>query len=206
MRTWLCLIVTIEIWNRNEVLSLLTNRSVTTISRYSLSCNDANSTILRAPLLLVASTSKSSGIDEEFLAFPNREYDGPGVVKECMNALLTNSEPFSNAGLEVCFNFSTDTCRAALGGSLEAFILYADNPTFGSMIDAEDWEVISTGPIIQGTKTRGAMQTQLIDVTPMKGRKRRFLWTLKQERRPPRQEYWLIHEVIFVENAYALTM
>lgn len=29
--------------------------------------------------------------------------------------------------------------------------------------------------------------------------------TIQQERRPPRQGLWLIHECIFVENAFALT-
>jgi hypothetical protein len=32
------------------------------------------------------------------------------------------------------------------------------------------------------------------------------LWTLQQERRPPRQGCWLIHEVLYVKNAFELTL
>mmetsp|Transcript_10110 Transcript_10110/g.14304 ORF Transcript_10110/g.14304 Transcript_10110/m.14304 type:complete len:210 (+) Transcript_10110:49-678(+) len=145
------------------------------------------------------------GVDEEFVPFPNCDIDAPGVVKTCMDALSKNSQPYSNAGLEVCFNFSSDRCRASMGGTLEEFIRFATNPTFGSMVDAQSWEVVSTGPIIEGTQTRGAMQTQLIDVIPMEGRPRRFLWSMQKERRPPRQGCWLVHECIFVDNAFALT-
>lgn len=35
--------------------------------------------------------------------------------------------------------------------------------------------------------------------------KRRFLWTLQQETRPPRQDCWLVHEVLFMKNAFQLT-
>lgn len=35
---------------------------------------------------------------------------------------------------------------------------------------------------------------------------RTFLWTLQQERRPPRQGCWIIHEVIYVKNAFQLTL
>lgn len=45
-----------------------------------------------------------------------------------------------------------------------------------------------------------------VDVKPESGRDRRFLWTLMREMRPPRHNCWLIHECIFVENAYAITL
>jgi hypothetical protein len=93
-----------------------------------------------------------------------------------MDALLQNDNPRKNAGLEVCFYFSSDRCRAALGGSVEDFILYASNPTFGSMTNANEYVVLSVGPIIPATMTRGAMQTVLIRVTPSKGKHRTFLW------------------------------
>lgn len=160
----------------------------------------------------------------------------------CMDALLQNENPRKNAGLEVCFDFSSDRCRAALGGNIENFILYASNPTFGSMMNANEYIVLSVGPIILATMTRGAMQTVLVKVTPSKGDHRTLLWyvcraawstctinampcfllnrspqrifetspmqhrrTMQQERRPPRQGLWLVHECIFVENAFALT-
>lgn len=154
-----------------------------------------------------SATFKSIGIDEEFVPFPHRDYSASDVVQMCMDSMSRNNDPYHNAGLEVCFNFSTDRCRAAQGGSLEMFVEYAHNPIFASMVDAPKWEVISTGPIIQGTLTRGAMQTVLVDVHPRDGGEvRRFLWTLQQERRPPRQECWLVWECLFVDNAISHTL
>jgi len=151
-------------------------------------------------------SSSFMGIDEDFVPFPHRDYTAPDVVQMCMDMLTRNGEPYANAGLEVCFNFSSDRCRAAQGGSLEMFIQYAHNPTFASMVNALEWQVLSTGPIIQGTPTRGAMQTVLVNVQPQKGDARRFLWTLQQERRPPRQGCWLVWECLSVENAYSHTL
>ena len=96
----------------------------------------------------------------------------------------------------------------ANGGSLEDFINYAANPTFGSMINAIEWKVLSVGPEIPGTATRGAMKTILVLVKPQSSdlNERRFLWTMQKERRPPRQGCWLVHECIFVENAFDLTL
>mmetsp|Transcript_18525 Transcript_18525/g.53413 ORF Transcript_18525/g.53413 Transcript_18525/m.53413 type:complete len:212 (-) Transcript_18525:295-930(-) len=144
--------------------------------------------------------------DRQCLPCPYPELNAENVVQLCMDNLLSNDEPRANAGLEVCFNFSSDQCRAALGGSLEKFIQYASNPTFGSMVGAKEWTKASVGPIIEGTNTRGAMQTVLVDVKPSNGRDRRFLWSLQRERRPPRQNCWLVHECIFVENSYLLTL
>lgn len=137
---------------------------------------------------------------------PTPDLSAEDVVQICMDCLLSNDEPKANAGLEVCFNFSSDRCRAALGGSLEEFIAYASNPTFGSMINANEWTKAKVGPFIAGTNTRGAMQTVLVDLKPASGRDRRFLWTMQQEHRPPRQGCWLVHECIYVENAYSLTL
>lgn len=127
------------------------------------------------------------------------------VATTCMDALLQNDRPRENSGLQVCFDFSSDRCRASLGGSLEEFIAYANNPTFGSMTNAEEYAVLGVGPVIAASMTRGAMQTVLVKVVPAKGKDRTFLWTMQQERRPPRQGLWLVHECICVENAFALT-
>ena len=117
--------------------------------------------------------SSSAFNDESHLASMAR-----GVVTTCMDALLRNDKPWTNAGLEVCFDLSSDRCRAALGGSLEDFIAYASNPTFGPMTNAKEYSVVNVGPVIAATMTRGAMQTVLIKVTPSKGgdRDRTFLW------------------------------
>ena len=156
----------------------------------------------------IASASESPlfGVDEHYIAFPSRCYDAMEVVQLCMDALLHNSEPYANAGLEVCWNFSSDRCRAAQGSSLEKFIQFAKNPVFGSMVDAQTWRVSSTGPLIPGTPTRGAMQTVLAEVVPGQGRTREFLWTLQRERRPPRQDCWLVHECLFKDAAYEQTL
>ena len=156
----------------------------------------------------IASASESPlfGVDENFIAFPSRTYEAIEVVKLCMDALLHNGEPYANAGLEVCWNFSSDRCRAAQGSSLEKFIQFANNPVFGSMVDAQTWRVCSTGPLIPGTPTRGAMQTVLAEVVPAQGRTREFLWTLQRERRPPRQDCWVVHECLFKDAAYTQTL
>ena len=76
------------------------------------------------------------------------------------------------------------------------------------MINAREWKVVSIGPIIDGTPTRGAMKTILISVKPeeTKFNDRQFLWTIQKERRPPRQGCWLVHECIAVENAFVMTL
>lgn len=143
------------------------------------------------------------------------------VVQACMDTLLCNRD----AGLEVCFNFASDSCRAALGGSLDEFNHYARNPVFGYLVNCAAYEIVCVGPEIPGTPTRGTMQTVLMDaklptpppvhggsgsgevvLIPSRGESRRFLWTLLKERRPPRQGFWTIHEVIYTKNAFDMTM
>jgi hypothetical protein len=145
------------------------------------------------------------------LAMPNESISPLEVVSTCMSYLQTNDEPKPDSGLEVCYNFSSDSCRAANGGSLEAFLKYANNPVFQSMVNCHEWEVLNVGPEIPGTNTRGAMKTVLIKVVQkqVEGEQRndrRFLWTLMRERRPPRQGCFLVHECISVENAFAHTV
>lgn len=195
---------------------------------------------------------------DEDIAFPCPDIDAVQVTTLCLDALKNMRR--SDLALEVCFNFSTDRCRAAVGGSLEKFLQYAANPVFGALVHCDDYEIVSIGPIIPGGQHRGAMQTVLLDVQKQQEKgvgganqvveqqqqkkrptaeeraaarrrqerlqrqerdddddndkeepvvddgKRRFLWTLQKERRPPRQDCWLIHEVLFVKNAYALTL
>lgn len=98
------------------------------------------------------------------------------VVIQCMDAMQQNDVPWLNHGLEICFDFSSDRCRAALGGSLDEFISYASNPTFGSMTNAKSYEIVNVGPIIAGTPTRGSLQTVLVKVTQEKWEDKHFLW------------------------------
>lgn len=43
---------------------------------------------------------------------PSAEIDPEEVVTLCMSALVNNNNPKENAGLEVCYDFSSDRCRA----------------------------------------------------------------------------------------------
>ena len=179
------------------------------------------SSIHLQPLKAKTSLSRCSPNDiiqiiESELPTPHPDIQPDEVVSICLNALQDNNNPSPNAGLEVNFNFSSDRCRAALGGDLKSFIEYASNPTFGSMLECHDWCVLNTGPLIAGTNTRGPMQTVLVEVTPKSKinnfgkasneEKRNFLWTIQRERRPPRANCWLIHEVIYTKNAFSLTL
>lgn len=189
----------------------------------------------------------------------------------CMDALVSQT---ANDALEVCFTFSSDRCRAAVGGTLDAFVRYADNPVFGTLLNCDSYEIISLGPIIPPSSSsglgsrRGEMQTVLVEIQEgmtlksilrgggggtggqqERGRtrkrptieeriqrrqmlrgegdfqtvandsdddedddvpivqenlgqgRRRFLWTVQKEVRPPRQHCWLVHEVLFTQNA-----
>jgi hypothetical protein len=105
-------------------------------------------------------------------------------------------------------------CRAAVGGdgvsraggaSFEDFVKYAQNPTFQSMVGCTGFERQPVN-VIPGSETRGALATQLVRITDTKGKLRPFLWTLQQERRPPRQGCWLVRECLYVENAILQTI
>ena len=154
-------------------------------------------------LLSSSGTSDNSIVEyNDFLPNPNPDIEGPDVVRICMES-LGNAKGETSEGLEVCFNFSSDHLKAFFGGNLERFLEHANNPVFASLVKCTEWEIVSIGPVIPGTNTRGAMQTVLMDVKAPE--QRRFLWTLQRERRPPRQNCWLVHECLFVKNAFQLT-
>ena len=90
---------------------------------------------------------------------------------------------------------------------MERFRLYASNPVFGYLVNCDEWQTLSIGPVIKGTATRGDMQTVLMAALSAENNKSQtFLWTLQRERRPPLQGCWIIHEVLYVKNAYAQTL
>eukprot|EP00536_Pseudo-nitzschia_multiseries_P008969 jgi/Psemu1/325431/estExt_fgenesh1_pg.C_2390011 len=153
----------------------------------------------------------------------SNEFSTPGeIVSMCMTSL--QGAETERAGLEMCYNFSSDSCRMANGGSLESFLRYANNPTFQSMVRCDRWELVNVGPEIPGTNTRGAMRTVLVHVVPrqtetqhgtstgagqqqqQQRKERKFLWTFVKERRPPRQGHFLVHECIAVDNSFAHTL
>ena len=99
----------------------------------------------------------------------------------------------------------SDMCRAAVGGSLADFLKYARNPTFAQLVDHESWSG-KLGNRIPATQTRGALTTTMVTVQTNRGQERKFLWTLQQQRRPPDQGCWLVHECLYVENAIEQTL
>ena len=103
------------------------------------------------------------------------------------------------------FDFHSDMCRAAVGGSLADFLKYARNPTFAQLVDHESWSG-KLGNRIPATQTRGALTTTMVTVQTNRGQERKFLWTLQQQRRPPDQGCWLVHECLYVENAIEQTL
>ena len=153
-------------------------------------------------------TSNDSMTPEEVVTTCMTYLQGKGDISTLMEEEL--------AGLEICYNFSSDSCRMANGGSLESFLQRANNPVFRTMVGCARWEVVNVGPTIVGTATRGSMQTVLIGVVPRFGEKgdtqqryrndRQFLWTIVKERRPPRQGHCLVYECVSVENAFAHTL
>jgi hypothetical protein len=113
---------------------------------------------------------------------PDPIYSDEAVVALCMNALGRNDDPIPDAGLRTCWNFSSDMCRAAVGGSLADFLKYARNPTFAQLVDHESWSG-KLGNRIPATMTRGALTTTMVTVQTNRGQERKFLWTLVPARK-----------------------
>lgn len=124
-----------------------------------------------------------------------------------MDALAKNNFPECDSGLATCFAFSNDLCRAAVGGSLEDFVKFANNPVFGSMVDCNSWRAEPLNFVGEpgGTPTRGAMATQLVHVVSSRGQPRSFIWTLQQERRPPHAGSWLVWQCLARDKAIEMT-
>lgn len=127
---------------------------------------------------------------------PDPIYSDEAVVALCMNAMANNDAPIPDAGLRTYWNFSGDMCRAAVGGSLDAFLKSARNPTFSQLVDHESWSG-QLGNRIPATQTRGALTTTMVTVQTNRGQERKFLWTLQQQRRPPDQGCWLVYECLY---------
>jgi hypothetical protein len=182
----------------------------------------------------------------DLLPNPNPTFQAIDVVTACMDTFVRNRHD-TKIGLDVCFAFSNDRCRAATGGNINEFYQYATNPTFAYLTSCVSYNIVSIGPIINRTAHRGSMQTVLLEVLPSittsmttviqaiprprsppatpnvkystgmetndvvpwdpnAPTPRRFLWTLQQERRPPLQNCWMIHEVLYTKNAFQQTM
>jgi len=239
--------------------------------------------------------SSSSSLPSPEQPTPIPSLSAIDVATLCMDALQNEASPQTSLG--VCFDFSSDRCRAAVGGALDEFVKYASNPVFGTLVHCQGYRILSVGPIIPGSQHRGEMQTILIEITQpmtvsdavseynaaqqqleqrqqqqesssqpptstqrasgrptieerMRAREERkrqqlegvssssssssssdnksnpaamndssdrqntsnnsdntrvFLWTMQKERRPPRQDCWLVHEVLHKQYAFQLT-
>lgn len=133
-----------------------------------------------APRSCILATTNENNADQEDTNISGSSSSSPttarDVVVACMEGLLNNDTPWANAGLEICWDYSSDRNRAAQGGSLDEFITYASNPTFSTMVNAKEYSIENVGEFIPGTNTRGAMQTVLVKVHSSKGEQRAFLW------------------------------
>ncbi|CAN0358805.1 unnamed protein product [Laminaria digitata] len=88
------------------------------------------------------------------------------------------------------FDFSSGMCRRAVGGTAESFIKEARYSVFGATVDCESFDLAP----MQTVGDRFA--TQVVSVVASDGRRRRFLWTLERQRRPPDAGKWLIYGVV----------
>ncbi|EKX32478.1 hypothetical protein GUITHDRAFT_148590 [Guillardia theta CCMP2712] len=144
---------------------------------------------------------------------PSPEFSAEEVMYYILEGLKHNDFPEIDAGLKRCFAFSNNMCRSAVGGddsraggtTVEHFIKYASNPTFQSLVRCEKYEREDMN-FLPSSPTRGALATQIAHITTKNGDKRRFLWTLEQERRPPQQGCWLIRQCLYTKNAFLETI
>ena len=95
------------------------------------------------------------------------------------------------------------------------------SPVFDCLVDCESWTLDrDTLTVIPGTPTRGALCKVVVKVTPrevtvdgphsVRGRigkppDRAFMWTMQQQRRPPRIGAWLIYQLLSIDHALELT-
>ena len=93
-------------------------------------------------------------------------------------------------------------CRAAVGLRISEVREKSD---VRAPVDHESWSG-KLGNRIPATQTRGALATTMVTVQTNRGQERKFLWTLQQQRRPPDQGCWLVHECLYVENAIEQTL
>lgn len=92
---------------RHDTLFLLSEQTIRSNARRAQ--QDRNAIFLSSTSILRGSKSSLSITEyDDFLPTPHPDLDAPGVVQTCMTALLDGKE---NAGLDVCFSFSSDRCR-----------------------------------------------------------------------------------------------
>lgn len=156
------------------------------------------------------------------LVLPADDAPPEEVVRACMDGLQHNDEPRADSGKLLCWATAGDMMRTIHGGDPAKFVRWTRrSPVFDCMVGCERFEIeADTVLLLPGTPTRGAMAKAVVLVAPteaivdgahsVRGRigappERRFLWTMQQQRRPPRVGAWLIYEVLAIDHAFALT-
>ena len=164
--------------------------------------------------------SQQQAIDS--LALPPDDAAPEEVVRVCMAALRDNDVPFRDAGKLLNWELGGGMLRAIHQGDPRQFLRWTlRSPVYDCMVRCESFEVeADTVEVIAGTPTRGALAKVVVRVTPVeavvegphsvrgrvgKPRDRRFLWTMQQQRRPPRLGAWLIYQCLAVDKAHELT-
>ena len=108
-----------------------------------------------------------------------------------MEALRRNDAPFVNAGLRTVYRFCTSQITMALGTE-EDFCRDSSQSVFAATINCDLFEVEELSLVPSRGPTSPARASQVSEVVSQDGRRRRFLWMLVRERRPPYQGCWLV--------------
>jgi len=148
--------------------------------------------------------------------YPHIGLNALTAVEACLDTLIDHVHYRDQRfGLEQCYHFSNEHCKAKLGGSLESFEQFIRSPIYGALAECLWYQIDHVGPLSPGDRSRGEMQTVLVDAFPSNDieeedgssnatHRRRFIFTMMKERNPasPFENCWLIHDVTYVPNAY----
>ena len=158
----------------------------------------------------------------EMLPQPPDDDPPEKVVEFCMNALQENDSPHPDTGKCINWVQGGDMVRSIHDGDLSKFLQWTRrSPVFDCLVDCESWSLDrDTLTLIPGTPTRGALSKVIVNVIPreatvdgphaVRGRigkppSRAFMWTMQQQRRPPRIGAWHIYQLVAVDHAIELT-
>ena len=140
---------------------------------------------------------KTASLDDTAsdLFFPTIPQPHPDISEEdlvpmLLDCLKNNDKPFIDAGLRTTFAFCTNMITKALS-SEEEFVRNSHASVFGATLNCVDYEMEELN-VVPSRGTTPARASQTCSVVSVDGRRRRFLWLLVQERRPPLQGCWLV--------------
>ncbi|OYR45961.1 DUF4864 domain-containing protein [Halorubrum sp. Hd13] len=122
------------------------------------------------------------------LPTPDPTYDADRVVAIQLEALATNDDPFTNAGIGVAYNFASPANRRATG-PFDRFRQMVHNPRYAPMIDHVE---ATTGPV----ERDGNDAAQRVTLTGPDGRTVTYVFELSRRRRGELDEHWLTDSVV----------